>query len=149
MQIFVLGGERPDVSSIVKALRLGRIEVLASHPTPAPPARSDVGYVFAGWTLDPTTRALAGPGEGAELTSLEFDCLTAFLRRPGETISRAELTHALKGRAWDYLDRSIDTLIARLRKKLDAPGAPSLLRSVRGVGYVLCAPVTRTAVAGS
>ena len=42
-------------------------------------------------------------------------------------------------------DRSIDTLVARLRKKIDAPGAPSLVRSVRGVGYVFCAAVTRAA----
>ena len=91
------------------------------------------------------TRDLAGPaGRRAELTSSEFDLLVAFLRRPGQALSRAELTRALRGRAWDYFDRSIDTLVARLRKKIDAPGAPSLIRSVRGVGYVFCAPVART-----
>jgi DNA-binding response OmpR family regulator len=59
-------------------------------------------------------------------------------------VSRPELTRALRGRAWNYFDRSLDTLVARLRKKIDCAGAPSLVRSVRGVGYVFCAPVVRT-----
>ena len=49
-----------------------------------------------------------------------------------------------RGRAWSYFDRSIDTLVARLRKKIDAePGRPPLIRSVRGIGYVFCASVSR------
>jgi DNA-binding winged helix-turn-helix (wHTH) protein len=50
----------------------------------------------------------------------------------------------LRGREWTYFDRSIDTMVARLRKKLDdGSDRPPLIRSVRGVGYVFCAAVSR------
>jgi DNA-binding winged helix-turn-helix (wHTH) protein len=50
----------------------------------------------------------------------------------------------LRGREWTYFDRSIDTMVARLRKKLaDGSDRPPLIRSVRGVGYVFCATVSR------
>ena len=65
-----------------------------------------------------------------------------FLRQPGQTLSRGALLNALRGRAWTYFDRSIDTLVARLRKKIDLDPARPLIRSVRGVGYVFCASVS-------
>ena len=145
MRIFVL--DRPDPGAIANALRFGEIEVfsLEGHaPFPSIEAR----YIFAEWTLDPATRDLiSAAGRRAALTSSEFDLLLVFLRRPGQALSRAELTRALRGRSWDYFDRTIDTLVARLRKKIDAPGAPSLVRSVRGTGYVFCAAVRREAEA--
>ena len=68
----------------------------------------------------------------------------AFLRHPGQPLSRAALLGVLRGRQWTYFDRSIDTLVARLRKKLDdGSDRPPLIRSVRGVGYVFCAAVAR------
>ena len=76
-------------------------------------------------------------------TSCEFDLLMAFIRQRGQAASRSALLAALRGRAWTYFDRSIDTLVARLRKKIGAdPGRPPLIRSVRGVGYVFCAAVS-------
>jgi two-component system phosphate regulon response regulator OmpR len=102
-------------------------------------------YLFAGWTLDETVRDLIGPaGQRVDLTSSEFDLLMAFLRQPGQPLSRAALLGVLRGRQWTYFDRSIDTLVARLRKKLDdGSDRPPLIRSVRGVGYVFCAAVAR------
>jgi DNA-binding response OmpR family regulator len=144
MQILVLGDDRPDVPTIINAIRLGRLEVLAPNAGEAAFLPDDGRYAFAAWTLDTARRSLFDTaGRPAELTSSEFDLLLAFLRRPGEVISRADLTRAIRGRTWDYFDRSIDTLVARLRKKIDAADGPSLLRSVRGVGYVFCAPVAR------
>lgn len=101
--------------------------------------------MFAGWTLDETTRDLISPeGRRVVLTSSEFDLLMALLRRPGQPLSRGALLGALRGREWTYFDRSIDTLVARLRKKLaDEFDRPPLIRSVRGVGYVFCAAVSR------
>jgi DNA-binding response OmpR family regulator len=102
-------------------------------------------YGFAGWALDETTRDLIGPtGQRVDLTSSEFDLLMAFLRHPGQPLSRAALLGVLRGREWTYFDRSIDTMVARLRKKLDdGSDRPPLIRSVRGVGYVFCAVVGR------
>lgn len=101
--------------------------------------------VFAGWTLDETTRDLISPtGRRVDLTSSEFDLLMVLLRQPGQPLSRGALLGALRGRQWTYFDRSIDTLVARLRKKLaDESGRPPLIRSVRGVGYVFCAAVSK------
>ena len=102
-------------------------------------------YMFAGWTLDQTTRDLLGPtGQRVDLTSSEFDLLMALLHHPGQPLSRAALLGVLRGRQWTYFDRSIDTLVARLRKKLDdGSDRPPLIRSVRGVGYVFCAAVAK------
>jgi DNA-binding response OmpR family regulator len=102
-------------------------------------------FVFARWTLDETTRDLIDPvGRRVDLTSSEFDLLMAFLRQPGQPLSRGALLGVLRGRQWTYFDRSIDTLVARLRKKLtDESDRPPLIRSVRGVGYVFCAGVSR------
>jgi DNA-binding response OmpR family regulator len=102
-------------------------------------------YLFAGWTLEETARNLVSPaGRRVDLTSSEFDLLLAFVRQPGQALSRDALLGTLRGREWTYFDRSIDTLAARLRKKL-AFGAdrPPLVRSVRGVGYIFCAAVAR------
>jgi DNA-binding response OmpR family regulator len=83
-----------------------------------------------------------------DLTSSEFDLL-AFVRQPGQALSRNALLGTLRGREWTYFDRSIDTLVARLRKKLagGADRAP-LVRSVRGVGYIFCAAVARICQGG-
>ncbi len=144
MRIFVLGDERPDLATIENALRLGQIEFLDASSPQGPTRLEEDRYLFAGWTLDAATRDLSGAdGRSAELTSSEFELLLALIRRPGQAISRAELVRVLRRRVWDYFDRSIDTLVARLRKKIDTRGAPSLVRSVRGVGYVFCAPVER------
>ena len=102
-------------------------------------------YLFTGWTLEETARDLFSPsGRRVDLTSSEFDLLMAFVRQPGQALSRDVLLGTLRGREWTYFDRSIDTLVARLRKKLANGGdRPSLIRSVRGVGYIFCAAVAR------
>jgi two-component system, OmpR family, response regulator len=102
-------------------------------------------YVFAGWTLEEAARDLVSPtGRRVDLTSSEFDLLLAFVRQPGKALSRDALLGTLRGRAWTYFDRSIDTLVARLRKKLAAGvDRPPPVRSVRGVGYIFCAAVAR------
>jgi DNA-binding response OmpR family regulator len=107
-------------------------------------------YVFAGWTLEETARDLVSPaGRRVDLTSSEFNLLLAFLRQPGQALSRDTLLGTLRGREWNYFDRSIDTLVARLRKKLtNGADRPPLVRSVRGVGYVFCAAVARIRDAG-
>ncbi len=144
MRILVLSDGHPDLATIEDALRFGQLEVVAPRGALAAAPSGAARYSFAGWTLDAATRALSDrAGQSAGLTSSEFDLLIAFVRHPGRAVSRAELTRVLRGRAWNYFDRSIDTLVARLRKKIDLPGAPSLVRSVRGVGYVFCAPVVR------
>ena len=139
MQIHVLEEIRPELAVIDSAPRRRELEVHRTQVV-GPVERL---YSFAGWTLDETTRDLVSPaGQRVDLTSSEFDLLMAFLRHPGQPLSRAALLGVLRGRQWTYFDRSIDTLVARLRKKLeDGSDRPPLVRSVRGIGYVFCAAV--------
>ena len=79
----------------------------------------------------------------AELTGLERRLLDLFARFPGRILTRDEISQALHGRDWSPYDRTIDGHIARLRRKLEqCQTAPSVIRSVRGVGYVLDGLVT-------
>jgi two-component system, OmpR family, response regulator len=141
MQIHILEETGQELAAIDNAVRRRELEIRRAQAV-KPIERL---YIFAEWTLDETVRDLIGPaGQRVDLTSSEFDLLIAFLRQPGLPLSRATLLGVLRGRQWTYFDRSIDTLVARLRKKLDdGSDRPPLIRSVRGVGYVFCAAVAR------
>ena len=70
--------------------------------------------------------------------------LVLFLRKPGRVLSRDELMDLLKGHDWTPMDRSIDALVARLRKKLEPESErPTLVKTVRGVGYAFAGAVKR------
>lgn len=102
-------------------------------------------YAFEGWTLDPDRRELrATSGQTRELTTAEFDLLRIFVERPARVMSRDNIMDLLKGHEWSPFDRSIDSLIVRLRKKIEPePDSPRLIKTVRGVGYVFAAEVNR------
>jgi DNA-binding response OmpR family regulator len=100
-------------------------------------------YRFAGWELNARTRQLLSPtGAAMALTAGEFNLLTAFLRSPQQILSREQLLAASRVHDEEVLDRSVDIQILRLRRKLEAdPSDPQLIRTERGAGYVLAAPV--------
>ena len=80
-------------------------------------------------------------GEALKLTNAEFVVLYTLMRSPGEVVSREALTRAALGRALLPDDRSLDTHISNLRKKLSSSTDSELqIRSVRGSGYVLVTP---------
>ena len=141
MQIHILEEAGQELAAIDNTVRRRELEIGRAQAV----RQVERLHMFAGWTLDETVRDLIGPaGQRVDLTSSEFDLLMAFLRHPGQPLSRAALLGVLRGRQWTYFDRSIDTLVARLRKKLDdGSDRPPLIRSVRGVGYVFCAAVAR------
>lgn len=72
-----------------------------------------------------------------DLTGAEFDLLLALVRHPGEIVSRDQLSLELKGRTASAFDRSIDTLVSRLRSKLTQHSEHDPIKSVRGKGYLL------------
>lgn len=82
-------------------------------------------------------RQVTWQGRSIELTGAEFDLLILLHNKLGEVISRDEISIQLKGHASSPFDRSIDTLVSRLRKKLKTVASVDLIRSVRGKGYVL------------
>jgi DNA-binding response OmpR family regulator len=146
MRILILGDAGEDAAAIESAIRERKVVIRRAN-TVEP---FEQFYLFAGWTLEETARNLVSPtGRRVDLTSSEFELLMAFLRQPGRALSRTALLGVLRGREWTYYDRSIDTLVARLRKKLArGPDRPPLVRSVRGVGYVFCVAVSRLSETG-
>ena len=73
-----------------------------------------------------------------ELTSYEFSILRVLAERQGRVLSREQILDLAKGNAEDAFDRSIDVRISRLRQKLgEDPKKPSIIRTVRGAGYML------------
>jgi two-component system OmpR family response regulator len=83
-------------------------------------------------------------GTRSELTTGEFDLLEAFVKRPHRVLSRDDLMDLLRGHEWAPLDRSIDNLVSRLRKKIEPdPERPRVIKTVRGVGYALATDVKR------
>lgn len=90
-----------------------------------------------GWSLDPATHTLSGPGGGnAVLTGHESMILSILMRRAGSTISRDELMRQVAGRKWDFNDRSLDVHISHIRTKMKAMGSDTApIQTVRGKGF--------------
>jgi DNA-binding response OmpR family regulator len=112
----------------------------------AGPAESDnKRFSFEGWSIDLGRREVREPDKSVcDLTTAEFNLLALFVQRPGRVLSRDELMDLLKGHDWTPMDRSIDALVARLRKKLEPDSErPQLVKTVRGVGYVFAGVVKR------
>jgi DNA-binding response OmpR family regulator len=100
---------------------------------------------FDSWVLDVTSRELKKPtGEQRELTTGEFNLLELFVRRPHRALSRDEIMDLLKGHDWSPLDRSIDALVGRLRKKIEPDiSSPLHIKTIRGVGYMFASSVKK------
>lgn len=96
------------------------------------------GITFGGNTLDPVRREVYAPdGSVIPLTNAEFRLLEYFLRNPNRIIPRTELLAALGSDLSHYVDRTIDVLILRLRRKIEvAPSKPVHLQTRRGQGYI-------------
>jgi len=88
--------------------------------------------------LYPATMRASLGDRPLDLTSQEFTLLRALAERKGHVLSRQQLLELVKGNAEDVFDRAVDVCISRIRQKLgEDPRRSSLLRTVRGVGYVL------------
>ncbi len=87
-------------------------------------------------SLDAATRRARANGTILELTRVEFDVLACLLEQPGRVYSRAELIGRVWGSGFAITDRTIDSHVKALRKKVAEAGAePGLIETVRGVGY--------------
>ena len=88
----------------------------------------------------PRMRATVG-GMPLELTTTEFQLLTALARQPGRIFTRAQLLEAVHGVAFESYERAIDTHIKNLRRKIEPdPRQPRYVLTVYGVGYRLAEP---------
>jgi len=83
-------------------------------------------------------RTMTANDVAIQLTAAEMRVLEQLMHRPGEVLSRAKLTQTALDRPIEAYDRSIDTLISKIRRKLAAAGIDSqCIRGLRGHGYVL------------
>ncbi|WP_163831594.1 response regulator [Spartinivicinus ruber] len=114
-------------------------------------------FCFSNWILDSTARKLIDArtlndkNVGTEkhsnevtLSGADFALLMLFLERPQTILKRDEISDLTRGREASPFDRSIDVHISRLRHRLGDDGKnPQIIKTVRGVGYVLAVPVTQ------
>ncbi|HEY2188995.1 MAG TPA: response regulator transcription factor [Caldimonas sp.] len=116
----------------------------ANHTAVSGVAAARTVHSFAGWQLDTGARRLLDPeGKEVALTAGEFGLLTALVEHAGRVLSRDFLLEHTRGREAAPFDRTIDVQIGRLRKKLEADvDDPQIIKSVRGAGYILVAPVS-------
>jgi two-component system copper resistance phosphate regulon response regulator CusR len=76
-------------------------------------------------------------GKAITLTKKEFGLLECFMRRPGQVLSQAVLSQQLSNADFNSHTNLIEVHIKNLRSKIDSKSGPSLIRTVRGCGYVL------------
>jgi two-component system OmpR family response regulator len=139
-----------DPQELVARIRtvLRRIRRSLPNAEPALPAQmADSAirrYVFDEWTLDLERRELRDR-EGVEVTlsSVEYRLLRVLVEHPNTVLSRDKLMDLTAGAEAQAFDRSIDSQVSRLRKKLEPdPRNPNLLKTVWGNGYLFAAQVS-------
>ena len=101
--------------------------VRRSHGEPAP------ALEVAGVRLDPASRSVRWPGEAVELPAREFDVLQELMLHAGRVLSREQLQERVYRWGEEVGSNAIDVHVHHLRRKL----APELIRTVRGVGYLM------------
>ncbi len=129
-----------DLRELLARLKavLRRSGAQGSKRAAVPPAqRVKVGRC----TLDLATHQLVGEdGTEVPITGMEFDLLRVFTENANRVLSRDQLLTLTRNREWEPFDRSIDIRIARLRRKIEPdPARPSVIRTVRGAGYLFAA----------
>ena len=130
-------GGRELVARIKAVLRRSRI---------APEVETKVKpkvYRFDRWSLNSQARELVREdGVTVPLSSAEFELLLALVQRPQRVLSRDQLLDLTRGRVAGPFDRSIDTQVSRLRKKIERdPSDPKIVQTVWGGGYIFTASV--------
>ncbi|MFT3719007.1 response regulator [Pseudorhodoferax sp.] len=120
---------------------LARVRNLLRRLVPAGPASlAPARHVpFGLCALDLDARRLLRREDGGEVpvSAAEFDLLALFARHPNRPLSRDQIMAYGHNRTWDALDRSIDLRVMRLRRKIEPnPDKPSVIRTVRSVGYM-------------
>lgn len=113
---------------------LARIKALLRR-VPQQAAPSAAGHLL----VDQNTRNVSYDDLTIPLTGAEFDLLTVLEARQGQIVSREELCMELRGRPLNPNDRSLDTLVSRLRVKLESASGSNLIMTIRGKGYQLVA----------
>lgn len=102
-------------------------------------------HAFAGWKLHVDRRELVDAGGTIEpLSAGEFELLMAFVLNPQRILDREKLLDLARGATTQIFDRSIDTQVMRLRRKIETDArSPEIIKTVWGSGYLFTPEVTR------
>ena len=127
---------------------LARINAVLRRSRAEPESREDKPkrYSFDHWTLNVDARVLMSTdGVAVPLSTGEFNLLVVMLERVGRVLTRETLLDLTHGRVAGAFDRSIDTQVSRLRKKLELdPADPKIIQTVWGGGYLFAPTVVRS-----
>ncbi len=106
----------------------------SGQPVASRPAVIEVGPI----RVNSRTHEVWSAGKLVDLTSIEFDIFDLLVRSAGRAVSRDEIAAVLYQREATPFERAVDVHMSHLRRKLES-GGRSLIRTVRGVGYMFCA----------
>ena len=121
-----------DPSELAARIRaiLRRSESPAGSAAPPPLAVDDIELIAS-------TRAVTRDGQPVELTTVEFDLLEALMNAAGTVVKREDLVRTVLGREFSPYDRSIDTHVCNLRKKIGRlKDGIDRIKGIRGTGYL-------------
>jgi two-component system OmpR family response regulator len=128
---------------------LARIRAVLRRAQPVEEARlagaAGDRILFAGWSLDTRRRELTAPDMSiVDLSSGEYDMLLAFCEHPQRVLTRDQLLDLARNRVSDGIDRSVDVMVSRLRRKVEPTAdSPAIIKTIRGAGYMFIPAVTR------
>lgn len=88
-------------------------------------------------TLDPASREVVRGEKRVSLTRTEYNLLERLMYRAGKVVSRRSLIESVWGFDREIEENTLDAFMRLLRNKIDAPGRPKLIHTVRGVGYMI------------
>jgi two-component system OmpR family response regulator len=117
-----------------------RIRALARRPS-GPPAEQSV-LTLGDLRMDLLTRVATRGARKLDLMPTEWRLLEYLLRHAGQVVTRTMLLEKVWDFSFDPTTNVVDVHVSRLRRKLDLPGEPPMIRTVRGAGYALQAPDT-------
>ena len=114
-----------------RSVLMARLHALLRRQERGRPQQLSVGEV----TLNPATRAVVAHGRAVTLTPREFSLLEFLMSHPNETLAKSEILDVVWGSDFDGDQNIVEVYVGYLRRKIDVASHPSIIRTVRGLGY--------------
>lgn len=114
-----------------RSVLMARLHALLRRQERGRPQQLSVGAV----TLNPATRQVVAHGRPVTLTPREFSLLEFLLSHPNATLSKSEILDVVWGSDFDGDQNIVEVYVGYLRRKIDVANQPSIIRTVRGLGY--------------
>ena len=120
---------------------VARLRALLRRRVPRAAPDAETTLTIGTLRIDLLRREASVAGQAVPLTSIEFKLLLELARRPGQAVTREQLSNAAQAGSYRPLDRSVDVQVGRLRRRLAAvAGGSDWIETVRGEGYALVLP---------